>query len=418
MFSSRFARVVALCGALANIEYSNVARADKLTEATPMATPTPMSTATPVPLRKPVIDAQAQRVLRQMAAAYAKLNSFSCVVNVNATAGKETEEIRASIAWQKPNRFNILMSFDTIAVRSISNGRTMWQRASTSPNKYGKSEISSENNSLPSALRTANASALLLSNLNFFVPGSQKSPWQITSARLLPSDIAGVDVVAVVIQVGSKSSDLQLSIDRKSQLLRQIKLNGMKGDTSVTLTETYSNVRLNPALPASTFAFKPRPSDELSVPTKAELQSFDPRLKVGARPLTFAAKDLNGNAISPAKYKGRVLLLDFWATWCGPCVDELPAIKAAYDKYHAQGFDIVGISFDADKKQLTDFLQQRKMAWPQVFDGKGWESAIGKTYGVRSIPFTVLVGRDGKIAALNLRGAALEVAVKAALAKQ
>ncbi len=77
------------------------------------------------------------------------------------------------------------------------------------------------------------------------------------------------------------------------------------------------------------------------------------------------------SALSLAGYKGKVVLVDFWATWCGPCVDELPNVIAAYKKYHDKGFEIVGISLDQDKAKLEEFLKEKGMTWPQFLDGKG-----------------------------------------------
>ena len=110
--------------------------------------------------------------------------------------------------------------------------------------------------------------------------------------------------------------------------------------------------------------------------------------------------------------------MDFWATWCGPCVGEMPNVIAAYKKYHARGFDVVGISLDQDKSALTSFIAQNKMPWRQVYDGKGWGSAVPGQYGVRAIPFGLLLNRDGTIAAVEVRGDALPAAIKVALAKK
>ena len=109
------------------------------------------------------------------------------------------------------------------------------------------------------------------------------------------------------------------------------------------------------------------------------------------------------------------MLLDFWATWCPPCVAEMPNVQAVYEKYHAQGLEVVSVPLDRDLAALQGFVASRKIAWPQIFDDKG---AMAKIYGVRAIPFALLVGRDGKIAAVNVRGDDLEIAVKAALAKK
>ena len=109
--------------------------------------------------------------------------------------------------------------------------------------------------------------------------------------------------------------------------------------------------------------------------------------------------------------------MDFWATWCGPCVAELPNVLAAYTKFHDQGFEILGISLDRenDRPKLEKFIQDKNMPWRQIYDGKFWEAANAKSYGVQSIPFTLIIGKDGKIAAVGARGEALAPAIEAAL---
>lgn len=137
-------------------------------------------------------------------------------------------------------------------------------------------------------------------------------------------------------------------------------------------------------------------------------------LKAGAAFPDFTENDVNGQPLSISKYKGKVVLVDFWATWCGPCVAELPNVIAAYQKYHDKGFEIVGISLDQDKAALEKFTKEKGMTWAQYFDGQGWDSKLGKQYGIMSIPATFLLDAQGKIIATDLRGPALE----AELAKQ
>lgn len=134
-------------------------------------------------------------------------------------------------------------------------------------------------------------------------------------------------------------------------------------------------------------------------------------LAVGKEFPDFKVKDTEGKDLSLSEYKGKVVLVDFWATWCGPCMKEMPNVIAAYTKYHAKGFEIIGISFDKSKEKLDKVTKEKKMTWRQYFDGKGWGNELGKKFGIRSIPATFLVGKDGKIIAKNLRGDDLEKAL-------
>jgi thiol-disulfide isomerase/thioredoxin len=128
---------------------------------------------------------------------------------------------------------------------------------------------------------------------------------------------------------------------------------------------------------------------------------------VGKTFTPFAEKDLSGAPLALPTGKGKVVLVDFWATWCGPCVAELPNVIAAYQKYHDRGFEIVGVSLDKDRAALDAFIAEHKMTWPQYFDGRGWENKLAQAYGIHSIPATFLLDGEGKIIAKGLRGEAL-----------
>jgi len=139
-------------------------------------------------------------------------------------------------------------------------------------------------------------------------------------------------------------------------------------------------------------------------------------LKEGALFPDFQEQDLQGQPLSVGNYKGKVVMVDFWATWCGPCRGELPNVIATYKKFHAKGFEIIGVSLDSERAKLDDFLKQQDgMTWAQYFDGKGWENKLAGKYGVRSIPFTLLIGPDGHIIGKDLRGEKLGAAVEKAI---
>lgn len=127
---------------------------------------------------------------------------------------------------------------------------------------------------------------------------------------------------------------------------------------------------------------------------------------VGAQFTDFSMPDPDGKMHSISEYvgKNKYTLVDFWASWCGPCRAEMPTVVKAYDLYHAKGFEVVGVSLDNNKEAWVKAIGQLKMPWPQMSDIKGWGCEGAALYNVKAIPANVLIDQQGKIVAKNLRG--------------
>jgi thiol-disulfide isomerase/thioredoxin len=137
------------------------------------------------------------------------------------------------------------------------------------------------------------------------------------------------------------------------------------------------------------------PHPEIAAMAKQAAADSQAEADLKTKPLDLSFTALDGSEVDLAKMRGKVVLIDFWATWCPPCVAEVPDVVAAYQKFHGQGFEIVGISLDHSKEALQTFLTAKGMTWPQYFDGKGWDNEISSRFGIREVPTMWLVGKDG-----------------------
>jgi thiol-disulfide isomerase/thioredoxin len=182
---------------------------------------------------------------------------------------------------------------------------------------------------------------------------------------------------------------------------------------AVWLEETYLSL-LEAKRPDATLA---RLQHSIQSANREVRQLAEGRLRIETarrEPLELKFTAIDGREVDLAKLRGKVVLIDFWAMWCGPCIAELPNVKAVYEQYHDRGFEIVGISLDekADQEKLRQFVQQEDLPWPQYYDGKKWKTALAKKFSISSIPTMLLIAPDGRLATTSARGPALETEVK------
>ena len=121
--------------------------------------------------------------------------------------------------------------------------------------------------------------------------------------------------------------------------------------------------------------------------------------------------DANDSIIHLSSFKGKVVLIDFWASWCGPCRQSIPAVKKLYNKFNKQGFEVLGISIDNKKPAWLKAVKHDKINYTQMIDKEGWNSGVAGQYGVNEIPTTFLLDKSGKIVAIDLEGKDLEEAI-------
>ena len=362
----------------------------------------------------PQIDARAVALFDRAVAAYAKTPTLSQTIEVDGVYYGEARRGQGIWAFERPGRARLEIDSGGFKTLVVGNGTTtigQWGEyarplqgdaiAATGQWLFGGyisplGLIFHGINPLSFDLGTGWQSAAVTSDDNGVVLKSQAHPTLRSNTFRVFFDPQSHLITRVENEAVFPVKDKDKAPDKYSHTIR------LRANTA----------RLAPDL----FEFVPPAGKTLE--SMAFPAEHDTRLVEGADPFALIGKTLDGKAISLNDYRGKVVLLDFWATWCGPCVEELPTIHDTYRKYHDEGFEVIGISTDLEDSVLRDFIKEREMPWPQIHELMTDKVSNGRNYKLSGIPFALLIGRDGKIAALGLelRGWKLPLAVAKALA--
>lgn len=376
------------------------------------AVPALVAPALAAPIVTPKIETAAVALLDKAVAAYEKLDSLSLEFSTaHARDGKAQPEkaTSGSLIVQDDDKVRFEWNYDAGQSIFIANENLIHVQRELTSYYEGRDEEEHFVYTIISLLNEPLAD--LMTGDNTLAPESGFG-WK--SVEVVPDK----EFDCVRLSQKFAPTTYRIYFDKTTHLVKRIETErgtieqlGDKPAPDLTaLTLTNGNTKITPA----TFVYAP-PAGAKRLTEADDPTFYDERLTAGAKPFAFTGQTLNGKALSLEDYKGKVVLLDFWATWCEPCIAELPIIEANYRKYHAQGFDVIAISVDYEEA-LRAFVKKFDLPWPQILN-QDEKNGIAQIYGVRAYPTSFLIGKDGNIAAVNPREDELEPAIQAALAK-
>jgi peroxiredoxin len=353
------------------------------------------------------VDEKTKAEVDAMKSAYSNLKSLtlSGTVSENFNAGgiERHNSLAFDSAYQAPNKFHQQIKDDAL----VGSTGSKWYVYHAVKNAYATQDLGGDklkSSEIPADL----ASAIQLQNPSLWLAVAENGYDDLakgaTSIALGPDEKID-DHAYTTLLVKSDEVALTLLLDKDSHLVRQARedfsglltRNGQTNVSSALLTIDYAKTAHDQQIDEAQFAWAP-PADAQDVTQQLAAntgQDQEASKLEGMAAPDFTLKDIDGNDVKLSSLKGSVVVLDFWATWCGPCVAALPHLQKIYDEQSPKGLKVYTIDLQETKDQVVQFRQSKKLTMPTLLDSEG---KVAETYGVEGIPCTIVVGKDGKVA--------------------
>ena len=362
--------------------------------------------------KKPLatITPQAESTLKQIAAAYANLKSLELAGTITfkteSPGEKRSHETTFTASYLAPNRFRHQAKDQPVLG---GTGDTVYG-SSKRGNIFARKQV--EGKVLISELPEDLAVMLVVQNPSLALAIS-KDP--IRDLRSISSQITrepdqnvdGKPCMVIKVTLGEEKVPTLLFFDAATKLLRQVSIDyrpalakSARADmTTAAYTLDYTKIQSNADLKAEAFAWTaPFGGRDVTAAGAQPGGGAEPEdavaALVGQPAPDFTLEDLDGNTVKLSELKGSVVILDFWATWCGPCVASMPSLNKLYESTRAAGVKVYAVNQKEDKDKIQEFLDKHNLTLPVLLDK---EAKVAESYGVRGIPTTVIVGKDGKV---------------------